>query len=269
MSESLEEKICRFQSFNNGLIETAMMDCNRMDQGVHAKILLCSILDSLSKSAFPAIKENADRFKKAIVKFGAWHDADRASLLHIKRLLEVVGDVPEQFQEPDKFKEFNKWVEDEFNKHFSFSGQLISVNLHLEKDVEFETLKNLWPSSSEGNFYKIGNVLPCKLKHKHLLWLYRNALVHEYRLPGKGAEISRSEDTKPYYQQLSSLTGFHSGGELDFSQRWELVYPTGFFKSLASKVLDGVAAFHRDKGSNPFEAYSDSSYWIPKLSEEC
>lgn len=48
MVESREDKIERFREFYQQRVASAMSDCNLEHDGLHAKILLCAIIDSLS-----------------------------------------------------------------------------------------------------------------------------------------------------------------------------------------------------------------------------
>lgn len=56
---------------------------------------------------------------------------------------------------------------------------------------------------------------------------------------------------------------------LIYSNRWELVYPTGFFHQLAVEILRKVANYHLTENSSPFAAYSDGTYWIPTFNKAC
>lgn len=126
-----------------------------------------------------------------------------------------------------------------------------------------------WPQKSGCIPEKLGRLGLDKLQHKNLLWLYRNSLVHEFRLPGRGVERRGTQESSAYYQQVSQIEGLNPEVGLQFSNRWELIYPTGFFKSLAERVLHRVADFHLLNGTSPFAAYSEGSFWIPSYNDDC
>ncbi len=45
----------------------------------------------------------------------------------------------------------------------------------------------------------------------------------------------------------------------------ELVYPTLFFKSLATTIIEGVGEYFRNNRLNPYEYYKFGSYWLDEL----
>lgn len=57
MVESREDKIERFREFYQQRVASAMSDCNLEHDGLHAKILLCAIIDSLSLILYPRLRE--------------------------------------------------------------------------------------------------------------------------------------------------------------------------------------------------------------------
>jgi len=79
------------------MINAAVTDGNLRDQAIHAKVLLCAIIDSLAKSRFPNISSNGARFTQTVDECAEWPDSDRISLLHLKRALEVALTVPSEF----------------------------------------------------------------------------------------------------------------------------------------------------------------------------
>jgi len=78
--ETIEDKIDRFVQYNENLMEQIMSIYSYKNNGIHAKILFCSLFDSLAKCAYPEIKNNGERFKKTIVNHTQWEDAQRVSV---------------------------------------------------------------------------------------------------------------------------------------------------------------------------------------------
>ena len=263
MSETVEQKVGRFVEFNQTMIENAVESRNLEHQGVHAKVLLCSILDSLGRSRFPEIKRNGERFVSLLDGCSNWPEKDHVSLLHLARAFDV------ESYDAAEFSDVQLWVVEQMQRYFQLSNRLLSVHVPIVKDPQMSVVLESWPQSSDSLPQRLGTLTPNRLQHKHLLWLYRNSLVHEYRLPGRGAERYNLRDSSAYYQQVAELEGLSPEVGLQFSNRWELIYPTGFFKRLAEQVLQCVAEFHLSNGTSPFEAYSEGSYWIPAYNDEC
>lgn len=263
MSESIEAKVRRFIQFNQEMIAAAVADCNRQHQAIHAKVLLCAIIDSLAKSRFSNISANGERFIKTVEECSEWSDCDRVSLLHLKRALELIKEIPSEFCS------LENWAAGAFAEKFRLNERLLSVRSPIAKDPVADEVLAYWPVDSANGRKRIGDIGFEKLQHKNLLWLYRNTLVHEYRIPGRGSELSAREEVAPYYQQVAKVEDIHPQSGLIFTKRWELVYPTGFFIQLSEEILQNVAAYHLKEDSSPFAAYSDGSYWIPRFNEEC
>lgn len=87
--------------------------------------------------------------------------------------------------------------------------------------------------------------------HNELFYTFRNNLIHEFRRPGNGMEISNDNES-PYYHGFKSLR----------SQRdtWELVYPTQFFINLA---IEGVSSLEKFLVCHDFDPYSFFKFGSP------
>lgn len=263
MSESNSEKIQRFIEVNQSMIETAtsITDENQKDQSIHTKVLLCCIFDSLAKSRFPNGMSNGERFKRTVAECSNWIDRDRVSLLHLIRAFEVAGTVPPEFEV------LHEWAKAEFSNKFPLKKRLFGNEIRISTDPLLQVVQTNWPTDENGKFKCLGSVQIKYLLHKHLLWLYRNRLVHEYRIPGLGAESPVRREDDPYYQELS--TGiFQDTGISRIHSHWELVYPTGFFQQITKTALTNIAEFHKQNETSPFAAYSEGNYWIPEFNEE-
>ncbi|GGY54543.1 hypothetical protein GCM10011297_29150 [Bacterioplanes sanyensis] len=260
MRETLEKKIDRFVEFNKDMITSAVSGSNLESQGVNAKILLCSIIDSLAKSRFPG-EANGARFQKTVKTSANWSNCDRISLLHLKRAIEVE-------QKDEQFADLNAWAEDAVRRDFPNSDSALSDQIDIEKDPMPEEVLLRWPRDDKGRPIKLGSISLDKLTHKSLLWQYRNSLMHECRIPGRAVEWSVKESI-PFYQKVSQFDDYCPDAGLTFTSRWELLYPTGFFQVVAENILADVADYHRSAQTSPFAAYSEGSFWIPRFNDEC
>lgn len=261
MVETVEEKIERFIEFNRDMITTAVSENNLKNQGVNAKVLLCSIIDSLAKSRFPDEATNGARFKQTIQASANWMECERVSLLHLKRAIDV--------EEADvKFADLNAWAEDSIRCHFVTNNRILSARIEIGRDPRPEDVLALWPHDEMQRPIKLGRTSWENLTHKNLFWQYRNSLMHEFRIPGRAVELG-VETNSPFYQKVSQIDDYRPDAGIKLTNRWELLYPTGFFQVVAENILEEVAAHHRSAQTSPFAAYSEGSFWIPRLNDEC
>jgi hypothetical protein len=257
MHETVDEKLDRFRIFISGQIQKALAQPNLKDQGIRAKILLCSIIDYMSKSIYPN-ENNGDRFRNFVSDYSAWDNWNRISLLHLVRAIEMAE------EEPEGFSDLKNWAISELHLKFPPSGRLLAVNSSISKDPICEEVKKLWPKKN-GNLLKLNGIRMDQFCHKNLLWCYRNFLMHEYRNPGRGVE--GKDDNEPFYQELKTVKGIGESG-LKFTCNWELVYPTFFFRDIASSSLQKLVEHKSAINESPFSNYLEGTYWIPKLNEE-
>lgn len=255
--ETVEEKIDRFRTYNRAMIAAAFSKPNRRHQGLPAKLLLCSVFDSLSIAAFPNETGVGKRYQQTVSKHSGWAYHDRVSLLQLCGVLDGLSQVP------SSFSDLNGWAQSEKHKRFAVSNRLLSSHKELEADPTLQEVLAEWPYQSNGQPEKLdGKFLPSKFTHKNLLWMYRNKLAHEFRLPGTGAESPFRMEFAPYYQEVSTISDIDPVSGLIFSNRWELVYPTGFFVQIAKSSLESICSDYRISGTSPFLSYQEGSSWL-------
>ncbi|MGO3423307.1 MAG: hypothetical protein ACTIMZ_12760 [Pseudoalteromonas distincta] len=257
--ETLEEKVDRFKEYYLGLIKTAECEQNITNQKVHSKILSCSIFDAISKSIFPEISSNCQRFTALVRLCENWPESQKVSLLHLVRLLEITPNLP------SSTNELKIYATQQFESKFPNSNSIMSNNKAISSDVEIEAILELWPTQN-GKPIKIGKVLPHQLKHEYLLWLYRNSVVHEYRNPGRGVELGLYVPEYAFYQEMATVSKIDEK-EFKFTSLWELVYPYRFFINLCKEALDVVSLLHNKNKTSPFQAYSEGTFWLPNFNE--
>lgn len=257
--ETLEQKIERFKEHYFGLIDVAESEVNLANQKIHSKILCCSIFDAISKSVFPEIKSNCKRFTSLVRLCTDWQDSEKVSILHLLRLLEITPNLSHEAQE------LKSYITKKYSKMFVPTNCLISNNFSISYDLDIKELLELWPTES-GDAVKIGDVKPHQLKHEYMLWLYRNSLVHEYRNPGNGVELGQHVPDYAFYQEVSTVHSLE-GAKLQFTNHWELVYPSKFFLNLCKNAVEVACEFHRVHETCPFNGYSGGTYWLPEFNE--
>ncbi|MDQ0288037.1 hypothetical protein [Oligosphaera ethanolica] len=256
MLETVEEKIERFRKYYTKMIDNAVAKSNIQYEGVPAKLLLCSIIDSLSIAAFPDEKnpkQNRIRFAQTIKRHSKWQDHDRVSMLQIWKAINSMCDVPQEFES------FKLWLEKECNAKFYPSRSPFQNSYSLQNDPLYKEISQEWPKKEPKKLEKLNNKYLEQFTHRNLLWIYRNRLTHAFRPPGKGYQSPFKIEDDPYYKMVIDVKELiDQNGE----KRWELVYPTGFFKNIANNCLESICCECLKKKRSPFLEYSEDSFWL-------
>ncbi len=204
------------------------------------RALYMGVIDALSKTVYPK-RGNRDRFVCFIRSFAKWQYSEKVSLPHLLRL---ASRNPEP--ELSKLREYanaeiSKWRQ----------GEVIK----LDRDPDDSSVVRFWPKGSE---YKELNDWLDSLRHVHLLYAYRNFLVHEMRKPGRGIDFD-NDDQWPYYH---SMTHVDQGRE---TGSWELVYPVRFIEQLCTEALRNLRDHYVTQRLNPSDNFAFGTYWIEEL----
>ena len=214
---------------------------------LYRKLLYVSILDTLAGSVMPKRDKNRDRFIYYIERFCRWPDGERVSLPHLVELLR---------RNPDPaFEKLRKWGQKAFKQLPVHGGALMPIS----HDPLFKDVKAQWPGSTEHRTPLEGVDL-VSLKHTHLLYAYRNVLVHELRTPGYGMEFGE-HDENPFYHGMSTVG--KSGERLRATV--ELVYPWRFLHGLCDSSLDQLRNYFITNKLNPYDSFVFGTYWIREL----
>ena len=75
-------------------------------------------------------------------------------------------------------------------------------------------------------------------------------MIHEFREPGYGMELSNDEST-PYYHSYQD-------------KPWQLVFPVGIFQKVCEGCLANLKKFLLERNTNPYESYEFGDMWIEK-----
>jgi hypothetical protein len=78
-------------------------------------------------------------------------------------------------------------------------------------------------------------------RYAELFYGYRNMLVHGFKEPGHGIEMS-GDVTNPYYHSYTD-------------GRWELIFPVDFFESIFSEGLTNLKEYLQQYNINPYDRY--------------
>jgi hypothetical protein len=210
-------------------------------------LLYASVLDTLAGSVLPKRRSNRDRFVYFIQRFCQWPDGERISLMHLVQLLR---------KNPDPaFEMLRKWALEEFRRLPVHAGQLMPIS----RDPSFDEVKSKWPVQKE-HLTPLEGINLISLKHSHLLYAYRNTLVHELRRPGYGMEFGK-DYTEPFYHHMSTL----EDGKIGIESTVELVYPRRFLHRLCDTALVQLKQYFLANELNPYDSFVLGTYWIREL----
>ncbi|MDZ5712794.1 hypothetical protein [Jeotgalibacillus haloalkalitolerans] len=203
----------------------------------HQKTLLFSLLETISNGVYGDRYRNADRFKKFILEFCEWEEAERVSLQQL--FLVFKEGKPSQ-----EFRDLKIHVLNGLQDYPPASPVPFSC------DSTLEEIKALMPN----NETTINGVDIHNLTHVNLLWKYRNALVHEAR--SKGAMELFDGTDYPHYVHFTKMG---KNGEWEV---WKISYPIKFFNSLIDKALVNVRETFIDMEHDPRSNYDFGELWV-------
>jgi hypothetical protein len=218
----------KYCSYFEGQLE----QIQKLDNRLHKKVLLLVILDTLGRARYPEAENNKTRFLKIINEHIQWKDSSRVSLCRI-----LLSSQSQNFGDLAKFayESVNKWHEWELPD--------------LSADPSIDEIQHLAANAHQRKLMQDST-------HSNLLYAYRNHLIHEFREPGAGMEMDQ-RDTAPYYHRMTHL---QSNGN-DEKETWELVYPLGFFVTLAISCLQKLKQHLLRNDLNPYSFYEFGTLW--------
>lgn len=196
---------------------------------LYRKIIYAIALDPIARAAFGKDGRHRDRSLRLIAELTDWGDGDgnRVSLPQLCLALENKG-----FPSESLYKEAKERL-----KRWS-SGEVLRLN----NSPEFKELETI------AQPYEKPLLNSCR--YAELFYTYRNNLVHEFREPGHGIEMSSDKD-QPYYHSM-------------IGDQWQLVFPVGFFARLYAEALGGLRALLLRRDIDPFSQFEFGSRWQSK-----
>lgn len=192
---------------------------------VYRKIIYATALDPMARAAFGKTDNHRTRSVRLIDELTNWKEGSRLSLPQLCLALEEVGCISG-----------NLYIEAKARLNNGESLRLEMSPLFTEMEPIAEPKEKCILSSC---------------RYAGLFYTYRNNLVHEFREPGYGMEISTDKD-QPYYHSMTNNTS---------TETWELVFPTGFFARLYSEALVGLEAYLMRNDIDPYSRFEFGSRW--------
>jgi len=189
---------------------------------VHKKLIYVALLDTMAGLVYPRLS-NRRRFVQLVKDFGAWSECEHISTPHLARMLKL--NPSPQFNEVRKLAiaHLGSWSEGDHKG--------------ARDDLKYNAVRSKWPKDKDSCEPVEGVALEA-VQHAHLLYFFRNAVVHSFR--PLGTDFEMPEDTEPYYLSVSEAETGPDGRCF----HWDLIYPAEFFRSLTEAVIN-VNYFHR------------------------
>jgi len=209
------------------------------------KTLVVAILDALSKIIYGGSEKSWKRFVDFLMVFTDWPDGTKLSTTHLYRALEL--DLHPNLESLRLYvrQQLDTWGPS-------------TEKIRLDNDIEAKELKKRWPKGAE---HSIAGIKIDQYNHFNLVYVFRCALIHEFRELGFGTEDSGS--TKPYYHTKNKL-----GSADEKVDSWELVYPLDFLVSLARTALGNLDEYLKRNDLNPDRHFRFGSYFFDKMNPE-
>lgn len=202
----------------------------------HQKTLLFSLLETISNGVYGDRYRNTDRFKKFILEFCEWEDAERVSLQQLALLLENT--------QAHEYQRLEKHVFKGIDHYPPASAAPFSC------DSSLDEIKDLMPKG----ITSIMGVDIHNLTHVNLLWKYRNSLVHEARSIGSMELFDHTD-----YPHYVHFTMMEKDGQWEV---WKISYPIKFFNNLIEKALVNVREKLIEIEHDPRSNYDFGELWV-------
>ena len=194
---------------------------------LHRKILYVTALDPLARAAYGPKLGNKQRITKLIRELSGWSDCERVSLPQLQQRLRASGHY----------------------RHKLYRGVSAQVN-------QWESGSKLGLSASPmaSDLMSLARAGDDKFisecQYAELFYTYRNNLVHEFREPGYGWDLS-GKSSEPYYMSY-------------IDKPWELVFPVRFLETLVANTLVGLKSHLIRSKIDPYKNFQFGTMWSGK-----
>ncbi len=206
----------------------------------YKKLLIAALIDRFSKSIYPRIGHR-QRYVRFLRQFADWKDCDRLSLTHLSALMRKLPDPEFQEIREEAMKRIATWTKSP---------------VPITNDPFVSEVIKKWPQKKD---YKepSSDVSIDSLCHASLFYTYRCSLAHELMAPGFSWDAI--DEDYPYY--------IHGSDNFDkeWKERWLLVYPLHFFKSIADSCLRSLEKYLKHNQLDPYETQTFGEYWLESL----
>lgn len=232
------------------------------------KILYLVIIDGISSAVYPDMEnENRKRFTKTVEEFSEWTHCSLYSLPKVHKFFSTV-DIPHAESIKNELK---KGMDLLIDRHLRIpqgyvhalersANPMMEQLISLENDVPADFIDNFIENNNDSisNYQK---KLLRSLKHKELLYQYRNSLVHT--LFPLGMNQRPEEPLEPHYEPYTIIDPRDLESEYHF---FDLVYPVNFLSNIARNILNNVVKHFKSHGDDSLAEFGRSEiFWKSEL----
>ncbi|MBU1298243.1 MAG: hypothetical protein KKB77_03755 [Bacteroidetes bacterium] len=232
LAENIDRFFTHFQNRHDGILTTQF----KLDDVVCKSILLCSIIDTISKCVYDTLS-NREKFTFFLDDFSGWPHRDRISLVQLHYFLEKETDI--------KYEQTKSYVESRFK---SFAPGLVH---HPNNDEHLSQIPHLKSIESQIR----------KFSYARLLYKFRNSVVHDFKTPGSGMDFGDIEDV--YYHSMGHYE-LQNDKYVLIRSTWELVFPIKFLSKLVLQSIANLKSYCTTHSINPYNFYYFPTSWLSK-----
>jgi len=240
--DMLEDRIEDYTSYFKSVLEgiASMAAPQERATPVFRTILYFSCLDAWAGDAFPR-QRNKDRFVRFLHEIAKWEHADRVC-------------IPQFFEYMSSSQDDNHLILKQISMDFKYG--VLHYDILYESNVEI-ICENIHDTRFISDDPKIDVFLSTigaeskarveSFQFSHLLWDYRNSMVHRFEFPGRAIDMPSRKQDAPYY--------VHCDNKL------ELVLPVAFLQKLCHHSLAKFDRWLRERNFDPYHGSELRTSW--------
>ena len=241
--EEVQEKIRRYSSYFKKQLNAidAMTSSKDRDSAImYKKSLYVCLLSALARGRYgKQQRKDREHFLQLISEYSDWQDRDRVSAVQLyytlKKNRTLMAEAPEIL----------------FSRVAEQIREMKSGHVYKVSDVDDSIFS--YNSMICGTSSQVNNMISGS-RMQSLLYDYRCHLVHEFRSPGYGIEMTDDGEHAYYHSYINREPG------------WELVFPLRLFKKICKDCIDNLQQYYLAKEINPYARYRFSSLWSDRFS---
>ena len=225
----------RFFGYFRRLVEGVSSTKYDFSPDVCQSVLLCSMLDTLSKCVYDYLTTSRARYVCFADDFTGWKYRDRISLIQLFYFMEKENHL--------------KYAETKAFLNARIAG-LVSGNIYKASE---DLLLSQIPYPK---------VIEEEIRHftySNLLYKFRNSLVHDFKTPGSGMDLGGIAEA--YYHHMAHYEYIEEAPVL-VNQTWELVFPVSYLVELVKQSIENVRTYCISNKINPYEHYYFDTSWF-------
>ena len=212
-----------------GYFEEQIKEVSSVKNNLYRKILFSCMLDALGTARFPNHETNK-KMISFLLDCSKRSELNRVSLVQLELFLNYALS-----NEEKNTSQLLQFVTQERSK-------MEEGKIYRGHDIDpFYNQLDKKSTSKEMKILKLA-------RYANLFYAYRNEMVHGFKEPGYGMEMS-DDDSNPYYHSYMNAP-------------WQLVFPAPYFKTLCTDALNGLKKYLENHDINPYDNYEFGDMWV-------